>query len=67
MGSKLEGQGGQRQPPQVMTDTERFSRDQMYLEKLYRPAKSEIIQHHQTSYPTNAKGRSLDRKHSKGL
>ena len=25
------------------------------------------IQHHQTSYPTNAKGYSLDRKHKKGV
>ena len=30
MGSKLEEPGGQRQPPWVMTDTERFSRDKMY-------------------------------------
>jgi len=33
VGSKPEGQGGQRQPPRVMTDTERFSRDEMYLER----------------------------------
>ena len=36
-------------------------------EKLYRQAKAEIIQHHQTSSPTNAKGSSLDRKHRKGV
>ena len=35
--------------------------------KHYRQAKAEIIQHHQTSSSTNAKGSSLDRKHRKGL
>ena len=30
--------------------------------KLYRQAKAERIQHHQTSSSTNAKGSSLDRK-----
>ena len=35
--------------------------------KLYRQAKAERIQHHQTSSSTNAKGSSLDRKHRKGL
>ena len=35
--------------------------------KLYRQAKVERIQHHQTSSWTNAKGSSLDRKHRKGL
>ena len=34
-------------------------------QKLYRQAKAERIQHHQTSSPTNAKGYSLDRKHKK--
>ena len=34
-------------------------------QKLYRQAKAERIQHHQTSSSTNAKGSSLDRKHSK--
>ena len=36
-------------------------------QKLYRQAKAERIQHHQTSSSTNAKGSSLDRKQSKGL
>ena len=36
-------------------------------EKLYRQAKAERIQHHQTSSPTNANGSSLDRKHRKGI
>ena len=36
-------------------------------QKLYRQAKAERIQHHQTSSPTNAKGSSLDRKHRKGV
>ena len=36
-------------------------------QKLYRQAKVERIQHHQTSSWTNAKGSSLDRKHRKGL
>ena len=36
-------------------------------QKLYRQAKAERIQHHQTSSSTNAKGSSLDRKHKKGL
>ena len=31
-------------------------------QKLYRQAKAERIQHHQTSSPTNVKGSSLDRK-----
>ena len=35
--------------------------------KLYRQAKAERIQHHQTSSPANAKGSSLDRKHRKGV
>jgi len=35
--------------------------------KLYRQAKAERIQHHQTSPPTNAKRPSLDRKHRKGI
>ena len=35
--------------------------------KLYRQAKAERIQHHQTSSPTNSKGYSLDRKHEKGV
>ena len=34
---------------------------------LYRQAKAERIQHHQTSSPINAKGYSLDRKHKKGV
>ena len=33
--------------------------------KLYRQAKVERIEHHQTSSSTNAKGSSLDRKHRK--
>ena len=37
------------------------------IKSLYRQAKAERIQHHQTSSPTNAKGSSLDRKHRKGL
>ena len=37
------------------------------IKKLYRQAKAERIQHHQTSSSTNAKGSSLDRKHKKGL
>ena len=36
-------------------------------QKLYRQAKAERIQHHQTRSSTNAKGSSLDRKHRKGL
>ena len=32
---------------------------------LQKQAKAERIQHHQTSSPTNAKGSSLDRKHTK--
>ena len=36
-------------------------------QKLYRQAKAERIQHHQTSSPTNAKGSSLERKHKKGV
>ena len=36
-------------------------------QKLYRQAKAERIQHHQTSSSTNAKGSSLDRKHKKGV
>ena len=36
-------------------------------QKVYRKAKAERIQHHQTSSPTNAKGTSLDRKHKKGV
>ena len=36
-------------------------------QKLYRQAKAERIQHHQTSSSTNAKGSSLDRKHRKGV
>ena len=35
--------------------------------KLYRQAKAERIQHHQTSSPTTAKRSSLDRKHKKGV
>ena len=34
-------------------------------QKLYRQAKTQRIQYHQTSFPTNAKGSSLDRKHKK--
>ena len=36
-------------------------------QKLYRQAKAERIQHHQTSSPTNAKGYSLDRKQKTGV
>ena len=36
-------------------------------QKLYKLAKAEKIQHHQTSSSTNAKGSSLDRKHRKSL
>ena len=36
-------------------------------QKLYREAKAERIQHHQTSSPTDAKGSSLDRKHRNDL
>ena len=39
----------------------------MRTQKLYRQAKAERIQHHQTSSPTNAKGYSLDRKHKKSV
>ena len=35
------------------------------IKSLYRQAKAERIQHHQTSSPTNAKGSFLDRKHRK--
>ena len=35
--------------------------------KLFREAKAEQIQHHQTSSPTNTKGYSLDRKHKNGV
>ena len=35
--------------------------------KLYRQAKAERFQHHQTSSSANAKGSFLDRKHRKGL
>ena len=34
-------------------------------QKLYRQAKAERIQHHQTSSSTNAKGSSLEKKHRK--
>ena len=37
------------------------------IKKLYRQAKAERIQHHQTSSSTSAKGSSLDRKHRKGV
>ena len=36
-------------------------------QKLYRQAKAERIQHHETSSPTNAKGYSLDKNHKKGV
>ena len=36
-------------------------------EMLYRQAKAERIQHHQTSSPTNTKGYSLDRKHKNSV
>ena len=36
-------------------------------QKLYRQAKAERIQHHQTGSSTNTKGSSLDRKHRKGV
>jgi len=36
-------------------------------QKLYRQAKAQRIQHHQTRSSTNAKGSSLDRKQRKGL
>ena len=35
------------------------------IQKLYRQAKAERIQHHQTSFSTNAKGSSVDKKHRK--
>ena len=35
--------------------------------KALNQAKAERIQHHQTSFPANAKGSSLDRKHKKGV
>ena len=34
-------------------------------QKLYRQAKVERIQHHQTSFTTNAKGTSLGKKHKR--
>ena len=34
-------------------------------QKLYRQAKAERIQHHQTSYSTNVEGSSLERKREK--
>ena len=37
------------------------------IKKLYRQAKAERIQHHQTSSSTNAKGSSLYRKYRKGV
>ena len=36
-------------------------------QKLYRQAKAERIEHHQTSSPTNAKGYSLDRKQKRSI
>ena len=36
-------------------------------QKVYRQAKAERFKHHQTSYPTNAKGSSLDREHKMGV
>ena len=36
-------------------------------QKLYRQAKTERIQHHQSSSSTNDRGSSLDRKHRKGI
>ena len=36
-------------------------------QKIYRQAKAERIQHHQTSSPTNTKGYSPDMKHKKGI
>ena len=35
------------------------------IKKLYRQAKAKRIQHHQTSFTTNAKGTSLGRKHKR--
>ena len=43
------------------------SHSDMRNQKLYRQAKTERIQHHQTSSSTKAKGSSSDRKHRKGL
>ena len=37
------------------------------IKKLYRQAKAQRIQHHQTSSPTNDKGSSLDREHKNGV
>ena len=46
-----------------------FSKDLIQIQrrnqKLYRQAKVERIQYHQTSFTTNAKGTSLDRKHKR--
>ena len=36
-------------------------------QKVYRKAKAERIQHHQTGSPTNTKGYSLERKQRKGI
>ena len=41
--------------------------DLLAVQKLYRQAKAERIQHQQTMSPTSAKGFSLDRKHRKGI
>ena len=38
---------------------------QQRTQKLYRQAKAERVQHHQTSFTTNAKGTSLGGKHKK--
>ena len=40
----------------------RFSEE---IKNLYRQAKAKRIQHHQTSFTTNAKGTSLGRKHKR--
>ena len=52
---------------QVTKPSKDFIQIRRRNQKLYRQAKAERIQQHQTSSWTNAKGSSLDRKHRKGL
>ena len=59
----------EREKPTTKTtlSSKDFIPTQRRNQKLYRQAKAERIQHHQTSSSTNAKGSSLDRKHRHGL
>ena len=54
-------------PTKITLSSKDFIQIQKRNQKLYRQAKAERIQNHQTSSSTNAKGSSLDRKHRNGL